>query len=62
VNVVLAVIRPICLGKKNWLFTSSERTGKRAAAIQSLLTTATLNGLDPAAWLRTIPTRVCLSH
>jgi IS66 C-terminal element len=28
------------------------RTPKRVAAIQSLLATATLNGLDPTAWLR----------
>jgi transposase len=34
------------------LFVGSERAGKRAAAIQSLLGTAKLNGLDPAAWLR----------
>ncbi len=26
--------------------------GKRAAAIQTLLGTAKLNGLDPAAWLK----------
>ena len=45
-------IRPIALGKKNWMFVGSERAGKRAAAIQSLLYTAKLNGLDPAAWLR----------
>ncbi|MDD5248497.1 MAG: IS66 family transposase [Rhodocyclaceae bacterium] len=51
-NPVENAIRPICLGKKNWLFVGSERAGKRAAAIQSLLATATLNGLDPAAWLR----------
>ena len=45
-------IRPIAIGKKNWLFVGSERAGKRAAAIQTLLATAKLNGLDPAAWLR----------
>ena len=45
-------IRPVAIGKKNWLFTGSERAGKRAAAIQSLLYMAKLNGLDPAAWLR----------
>ena len=39
--------------RKNWLFTGSERAGQRAAAIQSLLATAALNGLDPANWLRT---------
>lgn len=44
--------RPIAIGKKNWMFVGSERAGKRAAAIQTLLATATLNGLDPAAWLR----------
>ena len=51
-NPVENVIRPIALGRKNWLFTGSEQAGKRAAAIQTLLGTAKLNGLDPAAWLR----------
>jgi transposase len=45
-------IRPVAIGKKNSLFTGSEPAGKRAGAIQSLLYTAKLNGLDPAAWLR----------
>ncbi len=51
-NPVENAIRPIALGRKNWLFTGSERAGQRAAAIQTLLGTAKLNGLDPAAWLR----------
>jgi transposase len=51
-NPVENIIRPIALGRRNWLFTGSERAGKRAAAIQTLLGTAKLNGLDPAAWLR----------
>jgi transposase len=37
--------------RKNWLFAGSERAGQRAADIQTLLGTAKLNGLDPAAWL-----------
>jgi transposase len=45
-------IRPVAVGRKNWLFTGSERAGKRAASIQTLLGTAKLNGLDPAAWLK----------
>jgi len=45
-------IRLIALGRKNYLFVGTERAGKRAAAIQSLLGTAKLNGLDPAAWLK----------
>jgi transposase len=51
-NPVENSIRPIAIGKKNWLFAGSERAGKRAAAIQSLLGTAKLNGLDSHAWLK----------
>lgn len=51
-NPVENAIRPVCLGRRNWLFTGSERAGRRAAAIQSLLATAKLNELEPYAWLR----------
>ncbi len=51
-NAVENSIRPIAIGKKNWLFAGSERAGKRAAAIQSLLGTAKLNGIEPYAWLK----------
>ncbi len=51
-NPVENCIRPIAIGKKNWLFTGSERAGQRAAAIQTLLGTAELNGLNPEAWLK----------
>lgn len=44
-------VRPIAVGRKNWLHYGSERAGHRAAVIHSLLATAKLNGLDPAAWL-----------
>ena len=45
-------IRPIALGKKNWLFVGSQRADKRAVAIQTLLGTAKLNGLNPTEWLK----------
>ena len=51
-NPVENCIRPIAIGKKNWLFVGSEHAGKRAAAIQSLIGTARLNGLDPYAWMQ----------
>ena len=51
-NAVENAIRPIAIGKKNWLFAGSARAGRRAAAIQSLFATARLNGLDPYAWLK----------
>ena len=57
-NPVENSIRPIAIGKKNWLFTGSERAGQRAATIQTLLGTAQLNGLDPAAWLEDTLTKL----
>jgi transposase len=51
-NPIENCIRPIALGKKNWLFVGSERAGRRAAAIQTLLGTAKLNGLNSSAWLK----------
>ena len=51
-NPVENCIRPIAIGKKNWLFAGSERAGQRAAAIQSLLGTAKLNDIEPYAWLK----------
>jgi transposase len=57
-NPVENAIRPIALGRKNWLFTGSERAGRRAAAIQSLLASAKLNRLDPAAWLKDTLTKL----
>ncbi|MBL8398717.1 MAG: IS66 family transposase [Candidatus Accumulibacter sp.] len=50
-NPVENAIRPIAIGKKNGLFAGSEAAGQRAAAIQSLLETARLNGIEPMAWL-----------
>jgi len=50
-NPIENAIRPIAIGRKNWLFTGSERAGQCAATIQTLLGTAQLNGINPAAWL-----------
>jgi transposase len=50
-NPVENAVRPIAIGRKNWLHYGSERAGHRAAVIHSLMATAKLNGLDPAAWL-----------
>ena len=47
-------IRPIALGRSNWLFAGSLRAGKRAAAVMSLIQSARLNGHDPYRYLRDI--------
>ena len=57
-NPVERAIRPIALGRKNWLFAGSDAGGTRAAAIASLIATAKLNGLDPEAYLRHVLERI----
>ncbi|POP69226.1 IS66 family transposase [Pseudomonas syringae] len=51
-------IRPWALGRKNWLFAGSLRSGKRAAAIMSLIQSARMNGHDPYAYLKDVLTRL----
>jgi transposase len=53
-NAVERSIRPLVLGRKNWLFAGSDAGGARAAAIYSLIETAKLNGLDPEAYLHAV--------
>ena len=51
-------IRPVAIGKSNWLFAGSLRAGKRAAAVMTLLQSAKLNGHDPYAYLKDVLTRL----
>lgn len=51
-------IRPIAIGRSNWLFAGSLRAGQRAAAVMSLIQSAKLNGHDPYAYLKDVLTRL----
>ena len=51
-------IRPIAIGRNNWLFAGSLRAGKRAAAVMSLTQSAKINGHDPYAYLKDVMTRL----
>jgi transposase len=51
-------IRPISLGRSNWLFAGSLRAGKRAAAVMSLIQSAKLNGHDPYRYLKDVLERL----
>jgi transposase len=57
-NWVENQIRPIALGRQNWLFAGSLRAGKRAAAVMSLVHSARINGHDPYAYLRDVLERL----
>lgn len=51
-------VRPWALGRKNWLFAGSQRSGQRAANVMSLIQSAKINDLDPQAYLRDVLERL----
>ena len=57
-NWVENQIRPWALGRSNWLFAGSLRSGQRAAAAMTLIQSAKLNGHDPYAYLKDVLTRL----
>ncbi|WP_418319047.1 IS66 family transposase [Piscinibacter sakaiensis] len=57
-NWVENQIRPIALGRANWLFAGSLRAGKRGAAVMSLVHSARINGHDPRAYLQDVLERL----
>ena len=57
-NWVENQIRPWALGRSNWLFAGSLRSGQRAAAVMSLVQSARINGHDPYAYLKDALTRL----
>ncbi|CDO82060.1 IS66 family transposase [Pseudomonas aeruginosa] len=51
-------IRPWALGRSNWLFAGSLRSGQRGAALMTLIQSARLNGHDPYAYLKDMLVRL----
>ena len=57
-NLAENALRPIALGRKNYLFAGSDQGGKRAALLYSLLVTCRLNDIDPYAYLSDVLARI----
>ena len=57
-NAAERALRGIALGRKSWLFCGSDRGGRRAAAMYSLIVTAKMNEVDPQAWLADVLARI----
>lgn len=57
-NAAERQMRPLALGRKNYLFAGSLEGGRRAAIIYTLVGTAELNGWDPQAYLRVLLDRI----
>ena len=57
-NLVENAIRPVALGRKNYLFAGSHKGAKRAAALYTLMANAKLQDINPFVYLRDILSRI----
>ena len=57
-NLIENTLRPLALGRKNYLFAGSHDTAQRAAVIYSLLGTCKLHGVNPQQWLTDVFQRI----
>ena len=53
-NLVENAIRPVAIGRKNYLFAGSHEVAQRAAMVYSLMATCKLLNIDPYYWLRDV--------
>lgn len=53
-NPVENSIRPVAVGRKNYLFAGSHEAAQRSAMLYSLLGTCKMHGVEPYAWLRDV--------
>ena len=53
-NPVENSIRPVALGRKNYLFAGSHQAAKRSGMLYSLLGTCKMHGLEPNTWLKEV--------
>jgi transposase len=51
-NLVENAIRPVAIGRKNYLFAGSHDAAQRAAMIYSMLGTCKMRGVEPFSWLK----------
>lgn len=53
-NPVENSIRPVALGRKNYLFAGSHEAANRSAMLYSLLGTCKMQGVEPYSWLKSV--------
>jgi len=57
-NCVERSVRPLAIGRKNFLFCGSHEAAKRTALLYSLLVTCKLNDVNPYDWLKNVLIRI----
>jgi transposase len=50
-NTAERAVKPVAIGRKNWMFAGSQSGSKAMAITYTLIETAKLNNVDPQAWL-----------
>jgi hypothetical protein len=53
-NPIEKTIRPLALGRKNYLFTGSHQGAKRAAMMFSFFATCKMHEVEPFAWVKDV--------
>ena len=51
-------MKPVAIGRKNWLFVGSPAAGRRAAILMSLIASCKTNHVEPWAWLQNTLTQL----
>ncbi len=57
-NPAERAMRPIGVGRRNWLFAGSDTGGETLARAMTLIESAKMNGLDPQAYLADLLDRI----
>jgi transposase len=57
-NPVENAIRPVAIGRKNYLFAGSHEAAQRSAMLYSLFGTCKLHGINPYRWMKNVLERI----
>jgi len=57
-NIAERAMRPLGIGRKNWLFAGSDKGGERIANILTIIETAKLHGQNPEVYLTDVLARI----
>ena len=57
-NTAERAIKPLVIGRKNWLFAGNHEGAKRAAVLYSIIETCKLNGINPYFYLKDVLTKL----
>lgn len=57
-NMIENTIRPLALGRKNYLFAGSHKSAQRIAMMYSFFATCKSNNIEPLAWLTDVLNRI----